>query len=191
MTAYRLHSRGEGDEMKMMNLFDGIFWGVVLIALGVWFLVRKYVPVNIPVFRIIIAVFFVYLGVRVLVHGPAVRDKNTVVFSQSEMSYGSGEKGNEYNMIFSSGNVDLSGIPVGDRSVSAEVNAIFASATLRLSPTVPARVHMTSAFGSVHSPDGRSVAFGDMVYVTPAYKAGAPALEVKAAAVFGSLRIEQ
>jgi len=125
--------------MKMMNLIDGIFWGILLIALGVWFLVRRYVPVNIPVIRIIIAVLFVYLGVRVLVRGPSVREKNTVVFSQSEMSYGTGEKGNEYNMIFSSGSVDLTGIPVGERSVSAEVNVIFGSGTLRLSPTVPAR----------------------------------------------------
>jgi hypothetical protein len=176
--------------MKMTNLFDGIFWGIVLIALGVWFLVRKYVPVNIPVIRILIAVLFVYVGVRVLIHGPSVRDRNTVVFSQSEMSYVSGEKDNEYNMIFSSGNVDLTGVPVGDRSVSAEVNVIFGSGTLRLNPAVPARVHMSSAFGSVHAPDGKSVTFGDTVFVTPAYKAGAPALEVKAAAVFGSLRIQ-
>jgi hypothetical protein len=176
--------------MRMINLFDGIFWGIVLIVLGVWFLVRKYVPVNIPVIRILIAVLFVYLGVRVLIHGPAFRDKNTVVFSQSEMSYGSGEKDNEYNMIFSSGNVDLTGIPVGDRSVSAEVNVIFGSGTLRLNPAVPARVHMSSVFGSVHAPDGKSVTFGDTIFVTPAYKAGAPALEVKAAAVFGSLRIQ-
>lgn len=176
--------------MKMVNLIDGIFWGVLLIALGVWFLVRRYVPVNIPVIRIIIAVFFVYLGVRVLIRGPSIRDKNTVVFSQSEMSYGTGEKGNEYNLIFSSGRVDLSGVPVDERSVSAEVNVIFGSGTLRLSSTVPARVHMSAAFGSIHAPNGRSVAFGDTVYTTPAYKEGAPALEVKAAAVFGSLRIE-
>jgi hypothetical protein len=176
--------------MKMMNLVDGIFWGIVLIALGVWFLVRRYVPVTIPVIRIIIAVLFVYLGVRVLIRGPSIRDKNTVVFSQSEMSYGKGEKGNEYNMIFSSGNVDLTGVPVGESSVSAEVNVIFGSGTLRVSPTVPTRVHMSAAFGSVHGPDGGSVAFGDKVYTTPAYKPGAPALEVRAAAVFGSLRIE-
>ena len=69
--------------MKMVSLIDGIFWGVLLIVVGVWFLVRRYVPVHIPVVRVIIAVLFVYIGVRVLVRGPVVHDRNTVVFSDS------------------------------------------------------------------------------------------------------------
>jgi hypothetical protein len=177
--------------MRTINFFDGIFWGIVLIALGVWFIVRSRVPFHIPVFRIIIAVLFVYIGVRVLVWGPSIREKNTAVFSQSQMVYSEGGKQNEYNMIFGSGDVDLTSATVGDRSVGAEVNVIFGSGVLRVNAATPVRIHMSAAFGSVYAPNGRSVAFGDSVYTTPAYKDGAPALEVKAAAVFGSLRIVQ
>ena len=50
---------------------------------------------------------------------------------------------------------------------------------------------MSSAFGTVESPNGKSVAFGDMVYATSSYREGAPALEIHATAVFGRLIIAQ
>jgi hypothetical protein len=172
----------------MVSLVDGIFWGVLLIAVGVWFLVRHYVPVHIPVIRVIIAVLFVYIGIRVLVHGPIVRDRNTTVFGQSTMQF-SPDHGRDYNVIFSTGTVDLSGVTISGSSVRAEVNVVFGSATLRLDPAIPVRVKMSSAFGTVEAPSGRSVAFGDTVYTSASYKDGAPALEVHATAVFGRLVI--
>ena len=172
----------------MVSIVDGIFWGVLLIAVGAWFIVRRWVPVHIPVIRIIIAVLFVYVGVRFLVRGPQSTDRNTAVFSESTMSY-SPDRSREYNLIFSSGAVDLSkAIPSG-ATIHAEVNVVFGSGTLRVNPALPVRVNMTSAFGTVESPNGRSVAFGDMVYATPSYREGAPALEIHATAVFGRLII--
>jgi predicted membrane protein len=176
--------------MKMISLIDGVFWGVVLIALGVWFLVRHYVPVHIPVIRILVAVLFVYVGVRVLAHGPGYQDRNTVVFSQSNLAW-SPERGRDYNVIFSSGTVDLSGVTLGAESVRMEVNVIFGSAELRIDPALPVRVSMSSAFGSVEAPNERTVAFGDSVYTSPSYKSGAPALEIHATAVFGRLTVRQ
>jgi Cell wall-active antibiotics response 4TMS YvqF len=174
----------------MVSIVDGIFWGALLIILGVWFIVRRSVPVHIPVIRIIVAVLFVYAGVRILARGPVSADRNTAVFSESTMSY-SPERGREYNLIFSSGSVDLSQAAPSGASIHAEVNVIFGSGTLRINPSLPVRVSMSSAFGSVESPNGRSVAFGEMVYTTTSYREGAPALEIHATAVFGRLAILQ
>ena len=175
--------------MKMISLFDGVFWGVVLIAVGVWFLVRRYVPVNIPIFRIIIAVIFFYIGIRVLIQGPVIRDHNTIVFTESTLPY-TPESGHDYNVIFSSGTVDLTTAVVGETGNHAQVNVVFGSAVLRLNPAVPVHVSMSSAFGTVEAPNGTTVAFGDTDYRTPSYKAGAPALDIKATAVFGRLVIQ-
>jgi len=173
----------------MVHLFDGIFWGVALIVLGVWFLVRRYVPFPIPVIRIIIALLFIYLGVRVLVRGPGVHERNTVVFSnRSHMEY-SPDAGKDYNVVFGSGDVDLSNITVAEKSVRAEVNVVFGSGTLRINPAVPVRLDMSAAFGTIVAPNGRSAAFGESVYTSNAYKSGAPALEIKATAVFGKLTV--
>jgi hypothetical protein len=174
--------------MKMVSLVDGIFWGVLLIVVGVWFLVRRYVPFHIPLIRVIIAVIFVYIGIRVLVRGPVIQDRNTMVFSESSLQW-SPAHGRDYNVIFSSGTVDLSGVALAGETIRTQVNVIFGSGTLRLNPAMPVRVNMSSAFGTVEAPGGRSIAFGDSVYTTPSYKDGAPALEVHATAVFGRLMI--
>ena len=172
----------------MVSIVDGIFWGALLIILGVWFIVRRSVPVHIPVIRIIIAVLLVYAGVRILARGPVSTDRNTAVFSESTMRY-SPDRGREYNLVFSSGAIDLSQAAPSGASIHAEVNVIFGSGTLRVNPSLPVRVNMSSAFGTVESPNGRSVAFGDMVYTTPSYRDGSPALEIHATAVFGRLTI--
>jgi hypothetical protein len=173
----------------MVSLFDGIFWGVLLIIVGAWFLVRRFVPFHIPVVRVVIAVLLIYVGIRVLVHGPLVPEGHTAVFSESTVLRYSAERSQDYNVIFSRGDVDLTQVAVSGAGVRAEVNVVFGSGTLRINPKTPARVNMSSAFGTVEVPGGRSVAFGETVYTTPAYAAGAPCLEVHATAVFGRLTI--
>jgi len=174
----------------MVSIVDGIFWGSVLIAVGVWFIVRRSVPVHIPVIRILIAVLFVYAGVRILVRGPVSTDHNVAIFSESRMSYAP-DRSREYNLIFSSGLVDLSSAAPSGASIHAEVNVIFGSGTLRINPSVPVRVSMSSAFGTVESPNGRSIAFGESVYTTDSWREGAPAVEIRATAVFGRLAIQK
>ncbi len=179
--------------MRKMWLFDGIFWGVFLVALGVWIMVRRYVPVNIPIARIIFAAIFVYLGVRILVMGPGIgiRDRNTVVFSNTHMDWNTDTRGNDYNIIFSSGSVDLSGLTPAGGNVYKEVNVVFGSGTLRINPTVPVQIDMTGVFGTVRSPNGSSSSFRETVYSSPAYKAGEPSVRIKANAIFGTLNIEE
>ena len=172
----------------MLSLVDGIFWGTLLIVLGVWFIVRRAVPVRIPVIRVLVAVLLVYAGVRILVRGPITPEGNTAVFSDSVMRYVP-DKGREFNLIFSSGSVDLSAARPAGQTLHAEVNVIFGNGRLRIDPAQPVRVAMSSAFGTVDSPEGRSVAFGDMVYTTPSYREGQPALDIHATAVFGRLLI--
>ena len=174
--------------MKMATIIDGIFWGVLLIVVGVWFLVRNSLPVHIPIVRVIIAVVLIYAGIRVLVLRPVIRDSNTIVFSESSLTY-SPAHGRDYNIIFSSGSVDLSDVTLAEGSVKTEVNVVFGNGTLRINQSQPVRVSMSSAFGTVESPNGRSVAFGDAEYTTPSYKDGAPALQIHATAVFGKLTI--
>ncbi len=177
--------------MRMISLFDGIFWGLLLVIVGVWIMVRRYVPVQIPLVRVILALFFVYLGVRILIRGPEIKDRNTIVFSDSRMEYVGNKGSNDYNIIFSRGIVDLSTLAPSGGSVRKEVNVVFGSGILRINPAAPVRVDMTAAFGAVEAPNGNSVAFGDSSYTTASYREGADAVHIKAAAVFGRLRIEQ
>ncbi len=170
----------------MPALFDGIFWGVLLIAVGVWFILRRFFPFHVPVFRLIVAVVFVYLGIRVLVHGPLAGHPGP--FFESRQSYTAGWD-RDYNVIFGNGDVDLTSVALGSSSVRAQVNVVFGSGVLHVNPALPVRIDMSSAFGTVEAPDGRSVSFGDTLYTSPSYRDGAPALVVRAVAVFGRLEV--
>jgi hypothetical protein len=172
----------------MPALFDGIFWGVILIAVGVWFILRRYFPFHIPVFRLIIAVLFVYVGIRILISGPLAGHPRPFFMSHQRYTVGWDR---DYNVIFSSGDVDLSDVTLGSTSVRTQVNVIFGSGVLRINPDQPVRIDMSAAFGTVEAPDGRSVSFGDTVYTSASYRDGAPALEVRAAAVFGRLVVQR
>jgi hypothetical protein len=175
----------------MFSLIDGIFWGLAFILVGVWFIVRHYVPVHIPLGRILVALILIYVGVRVLVHGPLVRERNTVVFSESRMGPESGGRSGDYNIIFSRGVVDLSSVRPTTGSLRKEVNVIFGSGVLKIDRSAPVRVDMSTAFGTVRAPGGTAAAFGDSVYTTPSYTDEAAALRVKATAVFGTLTIQE
>jgi hypothetical protein len=176
--------------MRMLSIFDGIFWGLFFIVIGVWIMIRGYIPVHIPLIRVILALLFVWLGVRILIKGPEIRDSNTTVFSDSHVQFDAESRGNDYNVIFGRGYVDLSRLAPAGGGSHKEVNVIFGSGILHINPEVPTRIDMSSAFGTVVSPNGNSVAFGNMVYTTPSYREGADALRIKATAVFGRLRIE-
>jgi hypothetical protein len=175
--------------MRMGSLVDAVFWGALLIVAGVLLIVRKYVPFNLPIGRIIVALVFVYLGVRIIVGGTALRNENTVVFGSRTTLAGDAAASRDYNVIFGSGDIDFTSLPAD--GATREVNVIFGSGTLRLNPDTPVQVRMSSAFGSVRTPDGSTVSFGDRTWTSPAYREGSPALRVKAAAVFGSLSIRQ
>ncbi len=170
----------------MPSLIDGIFWGILLIAVGAWFILRHYFPVRIPVLRVIVAILFIYAGVRVLVRGPEMRPLS--VFSESHQKYTPGWD-RDYSIIFGTGDVDLTGVTLGGTGVRTQVNVVFGSGVLRFNPALPVRIDMSAAFGAVETPDGRSVSFGDSVYTTRTYRDGAPALVVHATAVFGRLRL--
>lgn len=170
----------------MLSLFDGVFWGIVLILVGVWFLLRRLIPAQIPVLRIVVAALLIYVGIRVLVNGPLGRPGHAAFFSESHMRYSPGWA-RDYNIIFGRGSVDLSDVTAGSASVRTEVNVIFGSGVLRVDPSKPLRIDMSSAFGAVEAPGGRSVSFGDTVYTSPSYHDGEAALEIHATAVFGRL----
>lgn len=173
----------------MVSLIDAVFWGVLLIVFGALLIVKKYVPFNLPVGRIVIALVFVYLGVRIILRGPTVRDENTVVFGSRTTLSGEVRGSRDYNVIFGSSDIDFTTMPADD--AAREVNVIFGSGTLRVNPETPVKIVMSAVFGSVRSPDGSTVSFGDRTWTSAAYREGSPALRVKAAAVFGSLNIRQ
>ncbi len=169
-------------------LFTGLFWGVVLILLGVSLILKWVLGIDIPVFRIVMALVLIYLGVRMLIGtAPSRVDGNRALFAEAEFS--GGEADRDYTVVFGRGNLDLRAAQVTDKDVAVDFSTVFGSGVIHLRKDVPARVKVTSAFGGARLPDGNQVAFGETTWRNAAYKEGAPALVVEAHVVFGGLEV--
>jgi hypothetical protein len=162
-----------------------------LCLLGVSMILKVVFSLDIPVFRIVMAGVLIVLGIRLLLGvswkgcPPA---GNTILFSESEMKGGGTDR--DFTVVFGRGTLDLTGMRPEDHKDPIEFTTVFGAGALRLDPTVPTKVTVSSAFAGAHVPDGTQVAFGSYVYRTPGQSDDAPFLDVRATVVFGELKVE-
>lgn len=171
-------------------IFSGIFWGVVVILFGVSIIVNAVFNIHIPFFRVLVAVFLIYIGIMVLTGGfkfSGKTDQNTVLFSEGSMQYDSDSGNREFNVIFGKGTTRLSDISLTNNT-SVKVNAIFGEGTVEYDPSMPVLIRVNAAFGAAYLPDKTVTSFGEYTYKTPSYAKDKKSLEIQASVVFGALR---
>lgn len=166
-------------------LSAGVFWGAVLVLMGLSFILKAAFNIDIPVFRALVGLLFIYFGLQILLgsHGRDGRTCGPIPVGGLVAPDG---KNGEYNVIFGKGVIDLTGIEVKDRIVELKTNTVFGASTVKLKARTPARVKVNTAFGSAQVPSGDSSAMGTLLYKTPSYLEGKPHLVLEVNAVFGS-----
>ncbi|HON10477.1 MAG TPA: hypothetical protein PLE24_06375 [Chitinispirillaceae bacterium] len=170
-------------------LFSGIFWGVILILIGVAIIIRIVFNIHIPVFRIVLALILIYLGLKVLLGGAWTRcGSSSAVFQSSDLKI-TGES-HEYNVIFGSSRIDAS-MPLAKGNDKLEINTIFGSSVLEIPSDIPVLIKVSAAFSGARMPDGNFVSFGDYTYKNKAFDKSAPYRLIKASVIFGSMTIRE
>lgn len=174
----------------------GIFWGVILIVLGTSILFK--VLFGISMFRVVIAVLFILLGVRMLVGRPAWTkkgaqiDENTTMFGERVVQIDNLEN-TEYSTIFGKSVYDLRNLKeFNNLPEKVEFNAIFGQSEIILPKDLHVKVKADAVFASVEMPNGNVAAFSTSHYETATDTAINPqALRLEAHAVFGNIKIRQ
>jgi len=174
--------------VKMEFLFSGLFWGLLLILIGLIVVINIVFKIEIPVARIIFGLLFVYIGLHILFGGGKKKEAAVIFAGSEEWSTSVQDK---YDTIFGSRKVDLSSIDLAQGSVKIKVDTIFGNCELRIDPAMPVKIHASAVFGSVQLPNGKQVVFGDDVYVTPGYKENVNTLNIKLDTVFGNTKITE
>jgi predicted membrane protein len=175
--------------MKMgMNLF----WGVVLIIIGIIMVFKVVFKIDIPVFKILLALFFLYLGIKILVGSSwnthIQTGRHDAVFGEANFSGNSIDR-RDYNAVFGKIRLDLRNVELTEKETKIEVNAVFGGAEIILNKEMPVKIKASSVFGGARLPDGNSGGFGTSYYESDSLKNAEKYLYIDANAVFGGIEV--
>ena len=172
--------------MKTMNW--SIFLGVLLVLFGISLIVKVVFNIDMPVVRVVIALFLIYLGVRLFIgkdfglisHHD---NENTIVFGHRTID--KIEDDTEYNVVFGKGVFDLRNVyPADSQKIFIRLNTVFGSSDILYNDTIPLSIKSTSAFGGTKLPSGNTEAFGTYEFNTDT--AGRePLVRIETNTVFG------
>jgi predicted membrane protein len=169
-------------------LTSNIFWGTVVVIFGISILLKTIFHIDLPVFRILLGLFIIYIGVRMLAGwNNGFSASKSAVFSETKIN-AAGQKG-DYSVVFGKGTVDLTGIDVKEKSVKTDVHTVFGETTLIVDQAIPMKIVIDAVFAGAVTPDGNTVSMGTVTYKTKAYREGATSLDIKADVVFGAMKI--
>jgi predicted membrane protein len=175
-----------------MKMGAGLFWGIILIIIGLSIIFRMIFDIS--VFRIIIAVLLILLGLRVLIGKPDIgssHDANQVVFGEKNVQSEPVDN-SEYNTIFGKSVYDFREIRnLSPSRTRIKINTIFGSTEILLPENLPVKIKADAVFGSANMPNGNTVAFGTIYYNSENTDTASTFLYIDASVVFGSLDIKQ
>lgn len=147
---------------------SSVFWGVILVLIGLSLILKVVFNVDFPFFKFLIALFLIYLGIRIFI-GKDFRlfsdtgDEYTVIFSQRTIT--SLENGKEYNVIFGNGRYDLRNLQRNEgENISVKLNTVFGSSEVLTNDSIPLDITANAVFAGSKMPDGNTTAFGESRY---------------------------
>jgi predicted membrane protein len=170
----------------MHFIFSSLFWGVLIILIGVSIILNSVFNINIPVFKIFFAICFIYIGISIIV-GSTIRhgDNKSTIFAESKMIK---PQTDEYNTIFGKSELDLREMKIGDK---IKIATIFGDTRIYISSQKPYRINGSSAFGELKTPANHTVNFGSLDYQSDSYKDEKLSIIIEASVVFGNIEIKE
>lgn len=176
----------------MNFLFTTVFWGAMLILLGGSIILKAVFHIDIPIFRIALALIVIYWGITLLVGKPLRFGRSrseSVIFNSQSFDSESGDE--KYNVVFGSGKFNLSNIDLANGSRYVDINVVFGEGVLLIPKDIPVIIKSNAVFAEVSLPDGNGSSFGDSGYRSNNYKEGEPVLVINGKVVFGELEIRE
>ena len=150
-----------------MGCSSGIFWGVLIIIVGLVVIINVIFGSRIPIFPLIIGLLLIYFGIRVLTGISCRRTSKTSVFEEKSIE---AKTSGKYDVLFGKSVIDLSGVELKEGVTKVEVNTVFGSSIIKVDPNMPIKIRASSAFGSARTPDENMVGFGEHTYKSDSLK---------------------
>jgi len=170
----------------------GLFWGVLLVLIGLAFIFKVIFHVNL--FGVLFAIFLIFVGVSLLVGKPWMmhhkRDDQSNVFGERNIQEQPRDN-TEYNVVFGKSVYDFRNITfTGNEPIRVKLNTVFGHSQILISKNTPVKIKSDAVFAASSMPDGNTVAFGTIQYATDTFAASLNHLYIEAPVVFGALEVK-
>jgi predicted membrane protein len=174
-----------------MKMGNGLFWGVLLLLLGIALIIKVVFNVDFPIFKIIIGAFFIFLGLKVLFGRVLIPEgkvgPNEVIFNERE--YRSPDRGGEYNVVFGKGVYDFTKVDLSEGDFNVEINTVFGGSVVKIDDEMPVRIEADAVFAGAELPGGNTAVFGSTYYTSDNYNSDSSSLNIKLSVVFGGSQV--
>jgi len=168
-----------------------LFWGLLLVVLGLSLIFRIVFNIDFPLFKILIAFLFIFFGIKILFgsfRSPVIETKdNEVVFGEKRFQNPETNRG--YSVVFGKGVYDFRDIDLKGEKQRIKISTVFGATIVKISNATPVRIKVESAFAGTELPNGNSAVFGSTTYTSPNFNPDLPFLEIKLEVVFGGCEI--
>ena len=126
----------------------GIFWGAFLLLLGIALIIKVVFQVEFPVFKVVVGIFLVLIGLKVL-FGRTVFpshhfEPEETIFS--ERTYENPESGKEYTVLFAKGVYDFTNVDLSKESFHTKISTVFGGTQIIVPRDVPVRISADAVF---------------------------------------------
>ncbi len=174
-----------------MKMAPGLFWGVLLVLIGLAAIFRVVFDVNL--FGILFAFFLIFVGISMLIGKPWMfrhsRDEHNTMFAETATVV-QPKDNSEYNVIFGKSVYDFRNIQFPDNEpIRVKINTVFGNSVLIINKDTPVKIKSDAVFAGSSMPDGNSVAFGSIQYTTDTFGVALNQLIIDAPVVFGALQV--
>ena len=176
-----------------MKMGAGLFWGAFLLLLGVALIIKVVFNVDFPVFKVLIGIFLVLLGLKVLFGRTFISERHfspeETIFS--ERVYDNPDSGKEYTVLFGKGVYDFTNVDLEQGSFRAKVSTVFGGTQIIIPRDKPVRIQADAVFAGAELPDGNNAVFGTTVYESASYRQDSASIDIKVDVVFGGVQVIQ
>ena len=173
-----------------------IIGGIILILIGIGILIKIIFHIDVPIFKILIGLFFLYLGIKIIL-GKGFhlcsfhKTEHEVIFDEAYMNE-TDWKNNEKNVVFGSATIDLTNLELKEDSPTfMKINTVFGHTIVKIRKEMPVKVRVEAAFSGVKLPNGNEAVFGNTYYKTDSVNDSIPkCLVLHVSTVFSSFEIK-
>lgn len=170
----------------------GLFWGVLLVLIGLAAIFRVVFDVNL--FGVLFALFLIFVGVNMLIGKPWMfhgrKDDHNTLFDDRSV-FEQPRDNSEYNVIFGRSVYDFRNITFPDNEpIRIKINTVFGNSVIKINKDTPVKIKSDAVFAGTAMPDGNSVAFGTIQYATDTAGVALNILYIDAPVVFGALQVK-